>query len=891
MEKRIVQLTGFREEEKESLVKLLHTLPCVFLDSEKFELCTHLIAKKPSRSEKWLAACASGKWVLTKEYVINSAESGRWLDETTYEWGYKMERDAHYSPQMQSAPKRWREHLTHTGALGAFSRWKVALLIQDADKEREAFLRVLAAGQATLQNAEHPDGGITHVFTNNKSLLIDKEKRIHSAPYYSVLYLGAYLLEDPIENILIEMTEEGRAELEMSIWKHICMTQACRQKSTAKFTGYYEKLKAKGNDIGRASLNRLEELIDGQFITEAFGEIEHLLPSVFPEKFFMSLFNHFIQGNVDISHFGRFFGAFSNLLFYHPPWESVHMSQFYLNILQCPVCKKGTWSFIETLIRCFFNNFCLCHETSDLAMDSNKRRKIAATVLKFVTNVMQEEVKFLTMKLLENRESQKTLFPSFIVGLFWSETRTMMFFTKNLNVLTDLVIMLSKKTHHCDSVLSQEVAMHLNELLAAVADYWILLGFYLNKNLLHQVASDFAYHVSVLCEEFTPEAKEHLVSSLASSWLQMVIAEVIFRKHFLEYNIPKSSGLLTLEKLIHTYIPALWQRGARGSEKVQKLQGKRKIGQRPCLESQRALLMLNGENQSQGDVLLDLPHVPKLRRMTQGSSKQALPNVYQPQFQCQDKKGETVLHRVCRINNIKKLSLHLSLPGVDINVKDNAGWTPLHEACNHGSTECVREILQRCPEVDLLSHVDGVTPLHDALQNGHIEIGKMLLQHGGPRLLQQKDDDGNFPLDYISSSQVKHEVFEIIQVKETIDEFHRDAALASEGHKLEFGAFLLTRMLISFISIYGLHTEQGTAKTHCPNAAFLATCAKRTPSFRNSILECYVEAMDTVQHLSDFGRSIPESFLQNSKFNVQVLLTLLHTMTSSISVPSREWYN
>lgn len=62
---------------------------------------------------------------------------------------------------------------------------------------------------------------------------------------------------------------------------------------------------------------------------------------------------------------------------------------------------------------------------------------------------------------------------------------------------------------------------------------------------------------------------------------------------------------------------------------------------------------------------------------------------------------------------------------------DNAGWTPLHEACNYGNTVCVQEILQRCPEVDLLTHVDGVTPLHDALSNGHVEIGKLLLQHGG----------------------------------------------------------------------------------------------------------------------------------------------------------------
>ncbi|KAM5194299.1 SMC5-SMC6 complex localization factor protein 1 isoform 2-T3 [Mantella aurantiaca] len=822
----IVQMTGFRDAEKDSLARMLSKLPCAFIDSEKFKNCTHLIAKKPCRSEKWLAACASGKWVLTKEYVINSAESGRWLDETTFEWGYKMERDAHYSPQMQSAPKRWREHLTHTRALGAFSRWKVVLLIEDADKERESFLRVLSAGQATLCDAQNPEGGITHVFTNNKSFLKDKEKT-SNASYYSVLYLGAYLLEDPIESISRDMTEKQVAELKSSIWKQVCMTQACRQRCTEKFSGYYDKLKVKHKEIGRTSWNRVDELIEGQFFTEAFGEIECLLPSLFPQKCFMSLLKHFIQGNVDVSHFGRFFGVFSNLMHYHPPWKSFSMSQFYLNILQCPICKRGTWSFIEALIRCFIDDvFCLCHETYDLGIDTNKRRQVVATVLKFVTNLMQEEAKSLSARLSEGSESHKTLFPSFIIGVFWPETRAMVFLTKNLTVLTDLVIMSHKRTLHPGNVLSEEITTVLNGMLAATVDFWILLGFYLNKNLLHQT---------------------------------------------------------------RTYIPALWESGASGSEKVQKLRGKRKIGQRPCLQSQRALLMLNGENQNQGDVLLDLPFASKLRKRTQGGADATVPQVNRLQSNVQNSKGETVLHMICRTNNVKKLNEHLSLPGVNINVKDNAGWTPLHEACNHGSTECVREILQRCPEVDLLSHVDGVTPLHDALQNQHVNIGKMLLQHGGPILLQQMDYVGNFPLDYVYSTQLKNELYEIVQGEETIEEFHKTVVLKSEGHKLEFGAFLLTRILFNFICLYGLPSDLGTAKIVCPNSTSLVSCTKRTPSsFSNSIVECYIGAVATMHNLSDFLQSVPESFLQNPGFNVQVLFTLLRMMSSCSSVPANE---
>ncbi|XP_010148611.1 PREDICTED: ankyrin repeat domain-containing protein 32-like, partial [Eurypyga helias] len=139
-QKRIIQLTGFRGQEKVVLLKCLFILDCVFLDNKKYRNCTHLIAKKLCKSEKFLAACATGKWILSKEYIINSAESGRWLDETTYEWGYEIEKDTHYSPQMQSAPKRWREELTRSGAPGAFHRWKVVLLAKE-DDERMACIR------------------------------------------------------------------------------------------------------------------------------------------------------------------------------------------------------------------------------------------------------------------------------------------------------------------------------------------------------------------------------------------------------------------------------------------------------------------------------------------------------------------------------------------------------------------------------------------------------------------------------------------------------------------------------------------------------------------------------------------------------------------------------
>lgn len=62
---------------------------------------------------------------------------------------------------------------------------------------------------------------------------------------------------------------------------------------------------------------------------------------------------------------------------------------------------------------------------------------------------------------------------------------------------------------------------------------------------------------------------------------------------------------------------------------------------------------------------------------------------------------------------------------------DHAGWTPLHEACNHGSAACVEALLRHHPAPVLNSQVGGISPLHDTLLNGHVDIAALLLEHAG----------------------------------------------------------------------------------------------------------------------------------------------------------------
>ncbi|XP_005091440.1 uncharacterized protein LOC101844973 isoform X3 [Aplysia californica] len=136
-------------------------------------------------------------------------------------------------------------------------------------------------------------------------------------------------------------------------------------------------------------------------------------------------------------------------------------------------------------------------------------------------------------------------------------------------------------------------------------------------------------------------------------------------------------------------------------------------------------------------------------------------------------KGESAVHLAAIKNNQERLSLLLQVPGVDVNLRDNAGWTPLHEACHHGRHACVEVLLKYVPpahgtidpsskvqdavtnKVDLNARgVEGRTPLHVAVLKDSLDVCKLLLHYGGPRLLQIKDDWGLKPIQLAKSKEM-----------------------------------------------------------------------------------------------------------------------------------------
>lgn len=107
-----------------------------------------------------------------------------------------------------------------------------------------------------------------------------------------------------------------------------------------------------------------------------------------------------------------------------------------------------------------------------------------------------------------------------------------------------------------------------------------------------------------------------------------------------------------------------------------------------------------------------------------------------------DDLGFTILHIVCLNNYIKSAKILLD-KGANVDTS-RFGETPLHTAVLNGDTQLVQLLLNYGANIEN-SHF-GEKPLHTAILNGDIEIVQILLNYGAN--IEAKNANGESPLHY-----------------------------------------------------------------------------------------------------------------------------------------------
>lgn len=91
-----------------------------------------------------------------------------------------------------------------------------------------------------------------------------------------------------------------------------------------------------------------------------------------------------------------------------------------------------------------------------------------------------------------------------------------------------------------------------------------------------------------------------------------------------------------------------------------------------------------------------------------------------------DERERTLLHWAAARGHIELTDLLLAQSGIDINVKDKKGWTPLHLASYMGYTSVMISLLKSGAHLNVKTN-DPLTPLHLAVLAGRLKAVQLLL--------------------------------------------------------------------------------------------------------------------------------------------------------------------
>ncbi len=105
-----------------------------------------------------------------------------------------------------------------------------------------------------------------------------------------------------------------------------------------------------------------------------------------------------------------------------------------------------------------------------------------------------------------------------------------------------------------------------------------------------------------------------------------------------------------------------------------------------------------------------------------------------------DDYGQCALYLAIRDDSPRVLELLLQAPGIDLNLRNAAGETPLMMAALKGQVPLMRTLLER----GVPFHQDGWSPLHYAATGPSVDAVRLLLERGAP--VDAASANGSTPL-------------------------------------------------------------------------------------------------------------------------------------------------
>ncbi|KAM9446682.1 SMC5-SMC6 complex localization factor protein 1 [Clarias gariepinus] len=823
----VFQMSGLRDlQQKAELIQGIRQLQGQYIGGSIYnEAMTHLIITKPSASEKFLSACAGGKWIVTPQFVLDSVKHLAWLPEASYELNLTANTKTH---AIANPLQKWREKVARGIKSGAFQDWVVYLEIEDHVR-RAMFERILKAGKAVLCPDESASPPITHVLTKGAS----KTSRELSANYFNISYIAEHLFGAVCAELDSSINLNKRSQqtscvqpevmecssiivqdepmdvtdyspllkLEETLKDYITRMEA-QKRNLLKVPGFYSYYTPVfPTQATVVDFSNVRSLVECGLYPQALEELQGCLHAgvLPPASLLQDCMHHALHGEAEPYFLSMFCIVLNDILRNNPTWNFPASAKYFLQILQCPECKTGLWPFLQTSLRFCLESTKTCHRLPNPA---------STELLHFHGNFQAFILRLFRLELHAIASIRRTpgSRASVLYSVFWGVWEKMTLKSKPLKQLAELLVETTLWAVPSSQQWRLQVLSTLQEILSVVVEYWAQEHSQLNSRMVEKGFQDLAECMAILCQDLQPDTLRVLVPALPSHRLRMLTADAIYRNICTRNGLVVGSEPLSLHKIVVSYLKALGQLCGCEPRHSSKHQFEKTIA-------------LTSDSQSSGE------------RQRVGGSGLAKDNMPKG-FHRVNVAGETLLHRACKRNQVEKVLQILSLPGVDVNVKDHAGWTPLHEACNHGSGECVKALLEHCPGLQLNSQVGGESPLHDALRNQHTHIAKMLLRHAGSMLLQLRDRSGHTPLDLVSCARLRDELLRCAE--------EGDATLAVQSSEVRDIAFLESCSCLLGCLLLTYLTEQ-----HVPSYEYTEPALDLSPSVAQMLLRLTAETLSS----------------------------------------------